>query len=230
MERREVPRQMELDRKVDSYRRALFEAGAVRIAPSADTLFTLRNGSTSWVFVDNGLLLPNPETNTVFVNALSYAITSRFQKDTTVLANVGSKSSPHTVGAIAYAKEYRQIAVNLEAIAVQERGTELRLRVPEIKTGDTILVIDDVMTPKDTTIIDTVEQIRKDLGEKANTVQFHALVGLMRDKRAVEELAQQGITAHYLLTLDDLLKSSFESLHLTSEQREGLEKELALSS
>src|SRR6266568_3258888 len=111
-----------LEAVIKGYEKMLIQSGAVRIATTLHTRFALRNGSYSYVYVDHGDLICQPETNKVLVDAVGQYIRQYFHPDRTILVNVDSKASPQLTGAIAVAAEYRQIVVLPEATHRRERG------------------------------------------------------------------------------------------------------------
>jgi orotate phosphoribosyltransferase len=174
--------------------------------------FRLRNGSSSDVYVDHGMLLCRPDTNRALVDSLGYYVTQRFSARNPILSNVDSKSSPQLVGAIATAQHLRQIVVSPEATFLAERGPLRRLRLPvEIAPHDVIVVVDDVLTANDDTALLVVELIRQSLADRlgpadAATVEFHVVVALIRDAGAAPlRLERAGIEVHWLAELEQVL-------------------------
>jgi hypothetical protein len=218
---------------IKSYEEMLIQSGAVKIAPGLGDRFQLRNGSYSYVYVDHGDLICQPETNNVFVGAIGKYIKQQFAPDSTILVNVDSKASPQLTGAVAVAAKYRQIVVLPEATHREEQGLRLRIRLPAtIGAHDKIVIVDDVLTPHDMTASRIAELVRDELnqrfdGSAANEV--HLVVGLVRDPEvAVRGLSDSKIHVHWLTTLADLVHGVWP--RLDSEQKQRLRDEFPLLS
>ena len=176
------------DGSIEAYRKSLIESGAVKIAMNANAAFQLRNGSKSNIYVDHSEILCQPETNVALVRALIQYLNHTFEANRVVLVNVDSKASPQLTGAIAAAGGFRQILVLPEAVYYAEKGIRRRLRFPNnISSRDVIVIIDDVLTPHDTTALRVAELVRSELTHvKGFTTQvgnpsFHIMVGLVQD-------------------------------------------------
>lgn len=203
-----------------AYRDAVARSGAIKIADRPERYFRLRNGSLSPVYVDHGSLLCRPETNRLLVKSLGREIAVLAGFRPVVLANVDSKSSPHLVGAIATERKYRQIVVVPEAVHKAEQGLNLRARLPgDLREDDRIVIVDDVLTPSDTTALRAIELIRRELEEalgtiRASKVQYSLVVGCIREPdKVLRSFQDTGITVRWLASLDEVLdaKRRFES-------------------
>lgn len=214
-----------------AYQKALIQAGSVKVAKNERELFTLRSGKLSWLYIDHGDLLCQPETNVPYVKALDHFIQTNFPHKTTVLVNVDSKSSPHTTGALAILGNYRQIVVSSKATQQAEKGTNRGTRLPhDLKNISDIVLIDDVLA-SGLTAMTVAQDIQKEIKQfmsenELKKIHFHLVVGLAKAK--AEETATNlkkhyGVTIHWLITLKELL--TLMSDELTVEQREGIKKE-----
>jgi orotate phosphoribosyltransferase len=224
----------EMIKRVEAYRRALLQSGGVKIADDPDGRFRMRSGTESWVYVDHGDLLCQPETNIPYIEAMTYYIQSTFPRETTVLVNVDSKSSPHTAGAIATLAAYRQIVVIPQDIQQAEKGTNRRVRMPQQLEGlHSVVIVDDVLTTG-TTALNIAElvvsELRQRIGDEAiSKVNFHLIAGLARNPdKAVQNLQRHSITAHWFLTLlhDVIIKKWPE---MTEMQKAGFREEFPRS-
>jgi len=208
---------------IKGYEKMLIQSGAVRIATTLHTRFALRNGSYSYVYVDHGDLICQPETNKVLVDAVGQYIRQYFHPDRTILVNVDSKASPQLTGAIAVAAEYRQIVVLPEATHREERGLKLRVRMPiEINPGDKIVIVDDVLTPNDFTALRVADLVRGHLREKFGTAEneVYLVVGLVREPdEAVPQLRDRGIEVRSLTTLGAVIRGAWPKLDSDQRQR-----------
>jgi hypothetical protein len=116
-------------------------------------------------------------------------------------------------GAIAAAGAFRQILVLPEEVYHAEKGTHRRLRIPNnISSQDIIVIIDDVLTPRDTTALHVAELVRaelihiKDFTAHDVNPPFHLVVGLVRDQALVQGAQKnRHIKVHWLATLDEVI-------------------------
>jgi orotate phosphoribosyltransferase len=216
-------------RTLDEYGRILVQSGAMRVAADLRGRFRLRNGAYSWVYLDHGDLLCQPETNSVLTKVLVSYIRAKFDPQHTVLANVDSKSSPQLTGAIASIGSYRQVVVLPEVTYRRERGMRLRLRLPaQLTERDSIVIVDDVLTPSDTTGLQVAKLVRRHVAErvggKPRSVEVHLVVGVARDPSiACPPLQRNGIRVHWLKTLDEIISGAWPDLPVS--QRERLRRE-----
>lgn len=198
-----------LKQLVAAYQSALVTSGSVQVSLAPHEPFVLRNGSRSRVYVDHGVLLCMPETNRLFVEALSVLICSQFVPAKVVVVNVDSKSSPQLTGAIASVNAFRQIIYLPDSVHVAERGRNLKLRIPEIDSGDQICIVDDVLTPDDTTALRVAWELREEISHTKginSSVDISLVVGTVRDPEdACPKLEREGINVHWLTTLDDII-------------------------
>ncbi|HSX01660.1 MAG TPA: hypothetical protein VLF67_05460, partial [Candidatus Saccharimonas sp.] len=191
--------------RIEAYTMALIQGGAVKVAPDTDHLFELRNGTKSCAYVDHGEILCQPDTFQPYIDALADSVCNNFPEHSTILVNVDSKSSPHTVGALASLLRLRQIVVNPEATRLAEKGPSLGVRLPkEIKASDTLVVIDDVFTEGDTTAIDAVSLAIDAIASRFGVTEqeTHLVVGLLRGDmgKATKQLERSKIKLHWLTT------------------------------
>lgn len=208
---------------VEAYEIALVQAGAVKVAPGPDNLFELRSGPESWVYVDHGDILCQPETYRPYITVLAEVVRDNFPEQSTILVNVDSKSSPHTVGALASVLRLRQVVVTPQATSLAEKGSKLAVRLPqEIEPNDTLLVVDDVFTEGDTTAADVIERVRSAIiGRLGETQQdVHLIVGLLRGDRqkATRQLGVLGIKLHWLTTIESVLQKIWPALTPVQQQ------------
>lgn len=209
--------------RTEAYTTALIQAGAVKVAPDADHLFELRNGTTSCVYVDHGEVLCQPNTFQPYINALAESVRDNFPERSTILVNVDSKSSPQTVGALASSLHLRQAVVNPDATRLAEKGPNLTVRLPqEVNTGDILIVVDDVFTEDDTTAIAAISLVRDAivgrLGEAKQ--ETHLVVGLLRGnaEKATQQLGLFSVRLHYLTTLEAVLEKGWPEFTLLQRQ------------
>jgi orotate phosphoribosyltransferase len=203
--------------------RLIIGSGAVRVASQLDELITLRQGIVSGIYVDCGDILTDPETNTPFVHTIADYVDRKFGIEPTIICNVDSKASSlgHTVATLLGT---RHIAYGSESVQQAERGTERRVRLPKrTGPGDTIVVLDDVLTEGDTTASDAVTNVRNALRERADQIaetKVHLVTPLFRGnpKAAREQLGALGIQAHWFVTLEPVVKRMWR--RLTPAQRD----------
>ncbi|MDP1722936.1 MAG: phosphoribosyltransferase [Candidatus Gottesmanbacteria bacterium] len=201
-----------------AYLDAVVRSGAIHVASSIDSRFTLRSGDISWIYVDHGEILCNPENGIPFVRMLYEYLRQEFSPSSTVLVNVDSKASPQEVGALAFHGGYRQILVNADDTTIAEKGINKRVRMPETKPGDQLVIVDDVLT-KGTTVAAVVELVRQQLQEEH---QFHLIVGMARTPQiAVPLLEDVGVTSiSWFIELPDILFRVWSDF--SDAQRKGL--------
>jgi orotate phosphoribosyltransferase len=217
---------------LNAYRKSLIDSGAVKVAVNANAAFQLRNGVESCIYIDHGDILCQPETNSVLVSALIQYLKNNFEPDRVILVNVDSKTSPQLTGAIAIAGGFRQILVLPETVYHEERGTRRRMRFPDsISSQDMIVIIDDVLTPYDTTALNVAKLVRSELdhmeefASQGTKASFHLMVALVRDESLVSSLLKKwDIKVHWLATLEDVIASLWP--RLAEEQRIGLTREM----
>lgn len=209
------------------YHIALRQSGAIKLAADGRHLFELRSGKRSWVYVDHGELLCQPETFWPYISMLTNYFRETYPPEVTLLANVDSKSSPHIVGALATMGLYRQVVVSPEAIRHAEKGPGLSMRLPcRLEPVEDIVIVDDVFTVGDTTAMRILSRVKdalcSRLDETVQHVKYHVVVGLLRGdpQAAAEQFGQLGADLHWFVTLDEVLVPLRPML--SPEQRAGL--------
>lgn len=216
------------------YKNELARSKAIKIANSKDERFELRRGDKSWIYLDHGDVMCNPQQRKAFLAAMESKIKQMYEDfDNLILANVDSKSSPEIKIRLAKRnnEELPIITVINKTVKQAEKGTERRVRLPaDLTEGDTILIVDDLTTTGGTAknTRDKIAQIlhdRKDISE--NSVKFDLLVGTARRPSAAKKLEEQGFRkVEWCITLEDVLRSMKENNHLTDQQISGLNEEL----
>jgi orotate phosphoribosyltransferase len=193
----------------DAYLDGLIRSGAVRVSSAENGWFMLRNGTRSPVYIDHGEILCDPQHNHAFVTALRRHIARNFDPADTVLMNVDSKSSPHVAGALATLLGLRQIIFVPDQVRQAEAGTDRQFRLPDMTGVRRVVVVDDVLTPDDTTVISVVAGLRALLAAEKRTsdvdLEYHLVVGVLRATSAIASLATRGIKASGLVTLSEVL-------------------------
>lgn len=208
-----------------AYVAALVEGGAVKIAPDENHLFELRNGTHSWIYVDHGEMLCQPETFRLFMAAVEVCMEQVIGDKPAVLVNVDSKSSPQLVGALASKCGLRQIAVSPVMTQQAEKGPNLAVRLPKHLTReDTLVVLDDVYTEDDQTAIHTLSLVREAIASRfaLDGLKVELLVGLLRGDpgKSVAQLGKLGVGLGWFTTLDRVLSDIWEGLN--PDQKQGL--------
>lgn len=228
----QVEQKSRLTKTIDMYTTSLIETGAVKTGR-----FELKNrapdGSPvySGVYVDHGDMITGTESRGRYYDANIAYIEEMFAKDHIVLVNAVSKSGPHTAGALSDRLNIDQVTVLSEDITVAERGTNRAVRLPpKIQPGSLFLIEDDVGTSGKSIITakeQTIEALRRQRGmsdEEIKNLRFAALVGLARNPEKLKEnLAKEGIEAHSLTNLHDVLVKMWPTT--SAEQRAMLKSE-----
>lgn len=241
MPRIEFDQGTEQQNLVDGYKKALLASGAVGIAPNASELYQLRNKTYSWVYINHRAeMLGLPEYRKPFIDSMLEAVKNTFQ-DTQplVFANVDSGVSPFITGGLAYLyaqsrPETKQILVYPEEISLLYRKPRRKLGIdmPHLTKDHTVLLVDDVLTPGDVTAINVYQLLKRKIWQTlrrdTRQVQFHLLVGLIRDPNAAKRLEKYGLRVHWLLTLEEVLKEASQHMDVTDEQRQGILETLGI--
>jgi orotate phosphoribosyltransferase len=212
-----------IDKFQEKYIKALLKSEAVQIAQGKNQLFTLRNGTSSWIYIDHAVLLCDPVSRAIVVDTLSRELAKSAPHDQIVIANVDSKSSPHLAGAISIRGSYRSILVNPASTTLAERGNYTRLRVPtDMKSGDTIALVDDVMTYGDMTLINIASLLRAN----GITQRITAFVALSRGPTHLiqRQLETHNITIRACVEMNTLIEYMLPTV--TPQQAVGLHEEL----
>lgn len=215
----------ELEMRKGEYIKAVIDAGAVKIAPTLGERFKLRSGGLSWIYVDHGDMLCQPNTEKPFIDAIGTLIEYTFPQDRVVLVNLASKASPHETGAVAYRNGLRQIIISPDEVAQAEKGTNRRVRLPhQMNDDDILVVVDDVLTKGGTLkegLVIVKDALRERFGERADMFPIHLVVGMSRaSSETMEMLKGKGIEVTSLASIEEIIISTWSSF--STEQQSGL--------
>lgn len=207
----------------DQYIKSLFKAGAVKVAKDEYSLFRLKSGKKSWLYIDHGDVICQPETYLPFIEVLKELIKKTFSLERLILINTPAKASPQVVGALAKDLTCRQIAITPDATALAEQATYRTVRLPHtIGEDDVFVIVDDVMTSGKTNIL-VAEQVKALLHDQHidGPEQYHVIIGVNKyPLESQPRLEKAGINAHWVTTVDHILILGWD--RFTHEQQQGL--------
>ena len=181
----------------------LFDAGVVQFGT-----FTLKSGLKSPFYLDLRLLISFPELLKTAAHALA------------------EKAKPlqfdHILG-IPYAAMALATAVSLESHwpmlflrkEAKHHGTKKMIE-GHYKSGDTVLVIDDLISTGESKL-EVVEHLKS---EQLNVKDFLVLID--RDQGGKQFLDQKGFTLHAVLTIHDLLRDLMSVNKLSNESYQSI--------
>lgn len=198
----------------EQYADFLISTGAIKVATDLGSMIRLRNGSHSAYYINHRLIPCNPEEMSTLVGLYEDWTEKNFPHEKPILACVDSAMSPLITACLMMDMKIPRIV----AFSKDETlyGPERDIYTPIIKPHDTILVVDDVMTPNDVTAINVVDRIReeaKQQGVNPTTLNFHLLIGVLRGgKESIEQLRKHNITPHYIVTVEEVLQKALDNL------------------
>lgn len=182
----------------------LYKAGLIKFGE-----FKLSSGKTSQIYLDLRLLRGHPFATVLTARALlAKAEKLEYQH----LADIPHGSSTIVTSMCTYESLTSPISMVTPRVCVQDQ----RQREPVIgifSPGDTVLVVDDVITTADSKL--EAIKILKDSG----LVVMGVLVVVDREQGGAEKLREYGYALHSIFTLTEVLDYGIQnSHHLTDEE------------
>ena len=201
---------------------ALFDIGCVKFGQ-----FKLKSGLISPIYIDLRLLVSFPDVLHRVAQAMAGLIGGqtddgrRTTESQSAIGNPKSKIVFDRLAAIPYAGLPIGVAVALETgrpliyprKEAKEYGTA-KLIEGEYKPGETVLLVDDLIT-KGTSKFEALEPLLN-----AGLVVKDVLVLIDREQGGAAELAARGVTLHAVLTLSHILDDLVEAGKLGVAQRD----------
>jgi uridine monophosphate synthetase len=177
----------------------LFDAGCVKFGT-----FTLKSGLASPIYIDLRLLVSYPSLLREVAHVMS-----DLARDLTFDRIAGIPYAGLPIGtALALEMDRPMIYPRKET---KEYGTRRAIE-GEFEPGETVLVVDDLIT-RGTSKIEAIEPL-----EEAGLLVRDVLVLIDREQGGAEDLAERGYRLHAVLRLPDILEALKASGCITAEQ------------
>ena len=200
----------------DNYIKGLFDTKAFIVKSIDEEPFTLRRGSTSYLFLDHNRVASSPIAYKAFIDVIEHNIQEVYKSKPFILCNVDSKISAQMCGSLAYKMSVPQIIYKSSELTIKEKGIGKQL-TGDLSWNYPVAIVDDVTKGGDGTAKNVADLVTSKF---TNIKDIQIFVGFIRDPK------ETTYKTHHVVTRDELIEIMWDTL--TEGQREAIIKEKEL--